>query len=635
MDGEHGTALSQAMGRSLRHRGPDSSACWSDPSQGIFLAHRRLAIVDVTDAGHQPMLSKSGRYVISYNGEIYNHLGLRAELDSTVPGLCWAGHSDTETLIAAIEIWGLRRALDACVGMFAIALWDRNDKTLTLARDRFGEKPLYYGWQGSSFLFGSELKALRTHPDFIGDLNRDAIALQLQRNCIPAPHTIYTNVHKLMPGCTLTVSADRIDPTIYRYWSPQDLAQAADPADNISDCDALDLFSEHFRRAVSRQMLSDVPLGALLSGGVDSSLVAAQMQALSETPINTFTIGFSEAGFDEAPFAREIARHLGTNHHETNITARDALDVIPDLPNYYDEPFSDSSQIPTYLVSRMARENVAVALSGDGADELFGGYNRHKVVEQLWPTLDAAPHALRAIGQGVLNAIPASAYATFGAVAARLDRHPYRWGNLAYRAGKLAQVLGAKHLDDYYRVLTTHWLNPQDLVIGARSAPAGAYGGCAEGLSASASLMLRDMTQYLPDDILVKVDRAAMACSLETRTPYLDRDLAEFALQLPSHLKIRNGRGKWIMRERLAQMVPSALIDRPKMGFALPIGDWLRGPLRDWSESLLDENRLRSEGIFDPAPIRQKWAEHLSGRCDWQYLLWDVLMFQAWHEATN
>ncbi|MCR9137519.1 MAG: asparagine synthase (glutamine-hydrolyzing) [Alphaproteobacteria bacterium] len=636
--GDGSLAICHKMADALAHRGPDDSGVWHDHEAGIFLAFRRLSIIDLSAAGHQPMMSANGRYVMIYNGEIYNHRDLRRQLDAQCSN-SWRGSSDSETLLAAIENWGFDEALERSNGMFALALWDREKRQLTLARDRFGEKPLYYGWQGDVFLFGSELKAFRQHPQFEGIIDRESLCLYLRYNCIPAPNSIYRQIHKLPPGSKAEIDLRLREPVITQYWSPADHVRQdlPDATDHEQDDSVVEQFSALLDKSVSRQMIADVPLGAMLSGGIDSSLIVSCMQAQSQRPVNTFTIGFDDDGFSEAKFARRIAAHLGTHHEELVIRPLDARDVIPSLPHIYDEPFSDSSQIPTYLVSRLARQHVTVALTGDGADELFGGYNRYRISEGLWPKIGRIPFPIRSLSANLLNMVPASALNRAGGMLGTVDSNSYRWGNLAYKSSKLSGALSSKTIDDYYLSLLSHWRDPAAIVVdGTEPRRTGIDSNDMPAqLSDTERMMLGDMTGYLPDDILVKVDRASMAVSLETRAPYLDRELAEFALGLPFPYKIREGRSKWIMREALTRYVPANLLERPKMGFAVPIGDWLRGPLREWAEELLDENRLRREAFFDPVPIREKWGEHLAGKSDWQYHLWDVLMFQAWLESLD
>jgi asparagine synthase (glutamine-hydrolysing) len=633
------TAALARMSRSIRHRGPDHSAVWMDEPARVAFAHNRLAIVDLSPAGNQPMTSPSGRYVIVYNGEIYNHLEMRDELTAEGDAPSWRGHSDTETLLAAIDAWGARGALERSTGMFAFALWDRAERTLTLARDRLGEKPLYYGRQEASgpFLFGSELKALVAHPQFRPEIDRGALTLLLRYDYIPAPFSIYRGISKLPPATFLTLSDSTAEPVIEEYWSGAAVAEAgvANPLELGGD-EAIDALEHRLEAAIARQMIADVPLGAFLSGGIDSSTIVALMQKLSPRPVKTFTIGFHEAGFNEAEHAKAIARHLGTDHTELYVTPAEARAVIPNLPQIYDEPFADSSQIPTHLVSALAREHVTVSLSGDGGDELFGGYNRYLLTSQLWGKISAVPKPLRAAAARALTVVPPAAWTRFGDAAGGMLPRLARVNRLGDKVHKGAPLLHSGSVADLYGGMISLWRDPEAVVIGAIEPPSQATGLVPrlEGLSGIERMMALDMLGYLPGDILAKVDRAAMAVSLETRVPFLDHHVVEFAWRLPFGLKIRGGETKWILRQLLYRHVPKALVERPKMGFGVPVGDWLRGPLRDWAEALLDERRLRSEGFFRPEPIRQMWKTHLSGQMDEQYRLWGVLMFQSWLEAN-
>lgn len=629
------------MGEVIQHRGPDDVGLWRDDPAEVALVHRRLSILDLSPAGHQPMFSHAGRYVMVFNGEIYNHLDLRRALAGhpVRSGIAWRGHSDTETLLTAIEAWGLEAALGEAVGMFALALWDRQRRTLTLARDRMGEKPLYYGWQRGVFLFGSELKALAVHPAFAGAIDRGAIALQMRHNYIPAPHTIYQGIHKLLPGHCLVINPARGEVTgePQPYWSfPAVVALGRSEPFSGGDADAIARLEIFLRDAVTQQKVADVPLGAFLSGGVDSSTIVALMQSQSSSPVKTFTIGFHEAGYNEAEHARAVAHHLRTDHTELYVTSRQALEVIPRLPRLYDEPFSDSSQIPTYLVSEMTRNHVTVSLSGDGGDELFGGYNRYTQSIRYWGLISSLPVVLRRwVSRGIWQCSPAQWNAMLDRLQWALPNH-WRGANWGDKLHKGAAVIDCSNLDQLYLRLISHWNEADGLVIGAdESAPDISHqlNGIAKTADGVGRMMALDAMTYLPDDILVKVDRAAMGVSLETRVPLLDHRVVEFAWRLPMSMKIRNGQSKWILRQILYRYVPRALIERPKMGFGVPIDSWLRGPLRDWAENLLDESRLRQEGYLNAAPIRQKWTDHLSGARNWQYHLWDVLMFQAWLEA--
>lgn len=627
-------ALLRPMADAIRHRGPDSDGFWVDTSNGIGLAHRRLAIVDLSAAGHQPMASVSGRYVLAFNGEIYNHMGLRDELRRAGAAPQWRGHSDTETLLAGIDTWGLQGTLQRCIGMFAIALWDRQSRSLTLARDRMGEKPLYYGWQRrgniSAFLFGSELKALRAHPSFEGDVDRDALALLLRHNYIGAPHSIYKGLLKLQPGHLLQVSLAHPDPVLTSYWDAcHAILSGTQQRFTGSAADAAVQLEALLKDAIGQQMVADVPLGAFLSGGVDSSAIVALMQTLSSRPVKTFSIGFNDESYDEAPFAKVVAKHLGTEHTELYVSAEQAMSVIPKLPAIYCEPFSDSSQIPTYLVSQMAREHVTVSLSGDAGDELFCGYTRYQVVDRLWHRLRSVPLPLRQLAASAIKSLPPATWDRLLAFA------PYAL--IGEKLHKGAAVLTCNTTADVYRGLVSHWSDPAQVVIGAADSD-GATQGHTEALNRMSDLeqmMYLDMLNYLPDDILVKVDRAAMGVSLETRVPFLDHRVVEFACRLPIDMKLRKGVTKWPLREVLYRHVPKELIERPKRGFAVPIDSWLRGPLRTWAEELLDESRLRREGFFNPAPIRKMWEQHQSGRLDRQYHLWDILMFQGWLESQK
>jgi asparagine synthase (glutamine-hydrolysing) len=628
------------MAEAVRMRGPDDSGEWADGC-GIAFGFRRLSIIDLSAAGHQPMVSPDGRLVLVMNGEIYNHGELRAMLDRTrtTP---WIGHSDTETLLAGFGEWGVRATLDRAVGMFALALWDRADRRLYLARDRFGEKPLYYGWAGKAFVFGSELKSLRRCPGFDNEIDRDALALFLRYTCVPAPYSIYKRVYKLQPACVLTLDANSCTPvpssapfapwsdrglTIERYWSLADVVARTDgrPLEDVQEAKAQ--LETALTDAVRLQSIADVPLGAFLSGGIDSSLIVALMQRQSGRNVRTFTIGFDQGEFNEAEHAKAVAAHLGTDHAELYVTDTEARDVIPRLPDIYSEPFADSSQIPTYLVSRMARQHVTVALTGDGGDELFGGYVRHQWAPRIWRRLQWTTPGMRRHLASVLESVPAGVVDSAG----RLLGTP--WSRPSDKLQKVAQrIRSVDSLADLYRMLVTTW-PPQDAIVcGATAAPTlidvARYD--LERRDSSDFMMFWDALTYLPDDILHKVDRASMSVSLETRAPFLDHRVADLAWRLPASMKIAGGQSKWLLRQLLYQYVPSKLMDRPKMGFGVPLDQWLRGPLRDWVEDLLDEHAMRSQGYFDPTPIRRKWTENLRGDRSWPYELWCILMFQAW-----
>lgn len=624
-----------SMADAIVHRGPDSDGYWVDPAAGIGLAHRRLSIMDLSPAGAQPMASASGRYVLAFNGEIYNHRHIRDALEREGNLVApWRGHSDTETLLAGFDTWGLVATLQRAIGMFAIALWDRELRSLTLARDRLGEKPLYYGWQGqgrgAAFLFGSELPALRRHPAFKAEINRDALTLYMRHNCIGGANSIYSGISKLLPGHVLTVSSTAPEPVLRPWWSGADIAAhgVAHPFTGSPD-DAVTALEVLLRDAVGQQMMADVPLGAFLSGGVDSSTVVALMQAQSSRPVRTFSIGFHEEDYNEAEHAKAVANHLGTDHTELYVTPEEALAVIPKLPTLYSEPFADSSQIPTFLVSQLARQHVTVSLSGDGGDELFCGYRRYQMTAGVWDRVSHLPRSLRQLAAGVIAAVPPGAWDRVGGLVSM--------SRLGDKLHKGAGLLGSRTVADLYRGMVSHWTDPASVVLGA-SEPGTVLAGAAPdlpGLGDVERMMALDMLSYLPDDILTKVDRAAMGVSLETRVPMLDHRVVEFAWALPLRYKLRDGVTKWPVRQVLYRHVPRELIDRPKMGFGVPIDHWLRGPLREWAETLLAEPRLRAEGYFKPEPIRRKWAEHLSGQRNWQHHLWDVLMFQAWLEGQR
>ena len=633
-----------AMADSIRHRGPDDDGIWLDEAAGIGFGFRRLSIQDLSPAGHQPMVSSSGRFVIMFNGEIYNHLDLRLALRRELGEQPWRGHSDTETLLAACEAWGFAATLCKSVGMFAIALWDRREHTLTLARDRMGEKPLYYGWQGKTFLFGSELKALRAHPAFRGEINRNAIALQMRHCYIPAPYSIYAGIHKLQPGTSLTLSlGDKpaaagkpLEPVA--YWRLADAVRAgqAQPFAG-SDAEAIAELEQTLSQAVRGQMLADVPLGAFLSGGVDSSTIVALMQAQSSRPVRTFSIGFDEADYNEAHHAKAVAKHLGTDHTELYVSPAEAQAVIPRLPTLYDEPFSDSSQIPTFLVAQMARRDVTVALSGDGGDELFGGYNRYFWVTALWSRLRWLPNGMRRLAAMAIRALSPLAWNQLYAFlrpALPAMLHTQRVGDKAH---KLANILEIPTPEAIYYWLISQWRRPADLVIGATEPPTLLTDAASWQVAPNieGSMMFLDGMTYLPDDILTKVDRASMAVSLEGRMPLLDHRVVEFAWRLPLDMKVRHGQGKWALRKVLYKHVPKSAIERPKMGFGIPLDTWLRGPLKPWAEALLDPARLKREGYLNAELVQRRWAEHQSGEINCQYHLWDVLMFQSWRESTQ
>ncbi|MES2196569.1 MAG: asparagine synthase (glutamine-hydrolyzing) [Pseudomonadota bacterium] len=629
--------VARRMADLIRHRGPDDDGVWADAEAGIALAQRRLAIIDLTPAGHQPMHSSCARYVIVFNGEIYNYEEVRRQLDGEAAHP-WRGHSDTEVLVEAIARWGLKRALQACVGMFAFALWDRRERTLVLARDRLGEKPLYYGRIGRSFAFASELKAFRAHPAWNPEVDRNAVALLMRHNYVPAPYSIYKGFHKLRPGHFLVLADGDREPRIECWWSARDAAERGRAhAFEGSPDEAVTALETLLKQSIKGQMMADVPLGAFLSGGIDSSAVVALMQSMSPQPIRTFTIGFHQAEYNEAERAKEVARHLGTDHTELYVSEREAIDVIPSLPEIYCEPFSDSSQIPTYLVSKLARRNVTVSLSGDGGDELFSGYTRYALADEFWKKLARVPRSLRRATAGLATFPSPAFYDRLAGPLMTLIPEHRRHGRLGDKVHKAAGLLSMRTVDEVYLHLCSHWHNPADIVVGGRELPTMLTGlDTLPGLPGNVERMMYvDLMSYLPDDILAKVDRAAMAVSLETRVPMLDHRVVEFAMSLPLALLRAENKTKWPLRQLLYKHVPKELVERPKMGFGVPIDAWLRGALRDWAEDLLSEARLKADDFFDPAPIRLAWQEHLSGRRNHQYLLWDVLMFQAWRAAQN
>lgn len=608
------TLLAQSCGR-IAHRGPDSHGFWEDADSGVAFGHVRLAIQDLSEQGHQPMASADQRFMLVFNGEIYNHPQLRQALEQEGYAHAWRGHSDTETILAGLMVWGVQETLKRMVGMFAIAVWDRQTHNLVLARDRFGEKPLYYGYAPDGLMFASELKALMPLPGFDAHLNRDAIALFLRHNYIPAPYSVFTQVRKLLPGTWVSLSPEQIDagtwPEPQPYWSALEVARSQPRVQFARDDDAVDGLDRVLRQAIRGQLLSDVPLGAFLSGGIDSSLIASLTREEAAGTLKTFSIGFAEPEYNEAEYAAEVARHLGTDHTELYVSAQDSLDLIPALPQMYDEPFADSSQIPTALVMRMARQQVTVALSGDAGDELFGGYSRYKRVQQWWGKRERVPAGLQA---------PLRAGAR---VAASLLSGPR-----AEKFGKLEQVLGADNMVAFYRQFVSYWQDPASVVKGATE-PASAFSQAPLD-SLLDTMMAIDTVSYLPDDILVKVDRAAMAVSLETRVPLLDHRVYEFAWSLDEKYKLRGDDSKWILKQLLYRHVPPQMLDRPKKGFSVPMGQWLRGPLRQWGEQLLALPRLEAQNLLDAQRVREVWTQHQSGQVDNSARLWGILMLQAW-----
>jgi len=635
------------MNDALHKRGPDDRGVWRDSSGQVVLGHCRLAVLDLSPQGHQPMLSGSRRYVITFNGEVYNYLELRKTLQER--GHSFKGTSDTEVLLACFDEWGIEEALKRCVGMLACAVWDCQERVLTLARDRVGEKPLYYGWSGGAFLFSSQLKSLQRHPLFNHQIDRDSLLLFMRHGYVPTPYSIFKGIYKLPPGCLLQIKlseADAPPPNFApsaadsrqslrprRYWSAKETCEKAlsTPFQGSAN-DALSELDHLLRLIIKGQMIADVPLGAFLSGGVDSSVIAALMQAQSPVPVKTFAIGFYEGEYNEAPYARDVARHLGTDHNELYVTPKEALDVIPKLPELYDEPFADSSQIPTYLVAGIARRLVTVSLSGDGGDELFGGYPRYLWAHRTWRIMKHIPQAARLSGAYMLRLLKAEQWNRL------LSRFPMRlpkWPmlhNPGHKIHRLAELLRANTQEALYHKVISYWDEESPVVIGGHARPT-AFADPQQwacGLNFIESMMFLDLTNYLPDDIMVKVDRASMGVSLETRAPYLDHRLIEFVWRLPLAMKIRGAETKWILRQLLQRYIPTDLIKRPKMGFAVPVEHWLRGPLKNWTLDLLDPQRLKREGFLNAEPIEEKWREHLSKKRNWAHYLWNILMFESW-----
>ncbi len=630
-------SVARRMADKLRHRGPDDAGGWGDADCGVGFGFRRLSILDLTEAGHQPMVSHDGRFVIIFNGEIYNHHAIRGRLESARK-IAWRGHSDTETMLEAIATWGIEEALRSFNGMFAFALWDCRERVLSLARDRFGEKPLYYGRAVGVFLFASELKAMAAHPEFRGEIDRDAVALFLRHSCIPAPHSIYKGIYKLPPATLLTLRGGGAEPELSVYWSlPEVVERGQKSLFKGSVEEAVEALDGVLRNAVKLRMESDVPLGAFLSGGIDSSTIVALMQAQSGQPVKTFSIGFHEDHYNEAEHAKRVASHLGTEHEELYVSSEAAMAVIPQLHSLYDEPFADSSQIPTHLLASLARRRVTVALSGDGGDELFGGYPRYRACDGLWRKTGWIPSAIRRGMAGCIRVTPSWAMEWGGRCVMPLLRRYGATGRFSDKLLRVADVLSAENPGAMYRQLISHWDDSPGIVLGAGDP--GTIHTRQDRWPALPMdihrMMFLDTSFYLPDDILVKVDRASMGVSLETRVPLLDHHAVEFAWTLPLSLKVTALESKWILKQVLDRYVPSEMTARPKMGFGVPIGAWLVGPLKDWAEALLDEGRIRREGFLDARPIRKAWREHLDGRRNWQYHLWDVLMFQAWLEAEG
>src|SRR5438477_1213831 len=623
--------LARVMADRIWHRGPDAAGTWADATAGIAFGHRRLSIVDLSAAGAQPMVSASGRSVICYNGEIYNPEELRSELE--LHGLRFRGHSDTEVILEAFEAWGIIPTAKRLIGMFALAWWDARNRELWLLRDRIGKKPLYYGRFDGTVLFGSQLKALMAHPACEQTIDRDGLASYMRFGYFPSSYSVFKDIRQVKPGTVLEIPIDGTyagEPKEHVYWHPRDvLAQPSAPPNGHDLTDELDqLLSD----AVRRRMIADVPLGAFLSGGIDSSTVVAMMQVQSPRPVRTYSIGFREAEYNEGQHAATVAKHLGTEHTELYVSPSHALDVIPQLAEMYDEPFADSSQIPTYLVSKLTRQHVTVALSGDGGDELFGGYTRYFRQSGLWQAIDATPQPLRTIAAYGVRALSPAAWSALGGLIPARQR-PEQFGDKMH---KLANVLaGEPEASAFYRQVVSLWVDPGRVLTHGEEVSGPLEDRTIRNIVPDfiERMQYLDTLTYLPDDILTKVDRASMAVSLEARVPLLDHRVVAFSWSLPPSMKGGNGSGgKRLLRRVLDQYVPRELIDRPKKGFTMPVQDWLRNELRDWAENLLSERRLSAEGIFEPTLIRRRWREHIAGTHDWHSPLWAVLMFQAWKE---
>ena len=631
------------MTLSLSHRGPDDSGFWIKEDKKMAFGHRRLSVLDLSKAGHQPMQSKCGRFIITFNGEIYNHLELRKELESEFGRNSWIGSSDTETILECFSRWGVYKSIEKMVGMFAFGLWDKTNEKLYLARDRMGEKPLYFGWIGGSFSFASELKAFKKNPFFDNEIDSDSLCLFLRHTYIPCPRSIYKNIYKLQPGFILNLDIKDTssppgqkffssDHNLTQFWSLKNIFEDGQKNMIKDENEALILLEETLKKAIRLQSLSDVPLGCFLSGGIDSSLIVSLMQSESSSPVHTYTIGFEESGYDEATYAKKVASHLKTKHTELYMSAQDALNVVPLLPSLYDEPFADSSQIPTYLVSRMAREHVTVALSGDAGDELFGGYNRHLRAPSLYKLMSFFPDFLKPGLSNFITLFPSSFLNTLG------NNLPgsYKTSFLGHKLHRFGdRLLSVKKDEDLYHSFVSEWKNPSEVVLKSQEPQSILKNELlkVDLDSFEERMMFMDAMTYLPDDILVKVDRASMGVSLETRAPFLDHRVVELSASIPLKYKIEKGTGKKILRKILYKYVPRKLLERPKQGFGIPLGHWLRDPLRDWSEDLLSENRLKSQGFFDPVKIRSRWDEHLKGKKNWESSLWNVLMFQSWLDS--
>lgn len=620
-------SILQNMGDAIAHRGPDANGIWYDNSVGIGVCHRRLSIIDLSEAGSQPMTSKSRKYVIAFNGEIYNYKELKKELSNQFD-IQWNGHSDTEVILEAFELWGIDKTITKLIGMFAIFLFSKEDRKIFLIRDRAGEKPLYFGWQKQTLFFGSELKSFIQNPFFEKEICTEALADFFQYNYVPSDKCIFKGIKKLKPGFYYELDLDSKKASEKQYWSLFDSKIKSIGSNNPNDI--VNSLDHLLKEVISDQLITDVPLGAFLSGGVDSSTIVAIMQQISEKPVKTFSIGFTDPDFDEAIFAKQVAQHLGTDHTELYLESNDALSVIPDLPNIYDEPFSDSSQIPTFLVSKLAKTKVTVSLSGDAGDELFGGYNRYLMASNSWGKLSKFPQSLRKISGKIMLSQSSETWDEVYKKIKYFLPEKFELTNFGDKIHKAAKIIDSKDISSIYRGLISHW-NPNEIISESIKYTESNLFNFNGNYSEIENMMNWDFLTYLPDDILVKVDRAAMSNSLETRVPLLDHRIIEFAHQLPFEYKIQKGKGKWILREVLYKYVPKELIERPKRGFGIPLDSWLRGPLKEWTYSVLSKENLEKHNLLNIRSIELKLDEHMSGKRNWQYLIWDVLMFQSWY----
>lgn len=611
-------------------RGPDSKGIWSNAKNGIALGHRRLSVIDLSNHGHQPMLSNCGSYVLAYNGEVYNFIEIRHKLRKE--GVKFKSESDTEVVLEACLNWGVQRALRQFNGMFSFAFWDIKNERLTLARDRLGIKPLYWGKCSETIFFGSQPSTFEKHPNWNGEINKSSVASFLRHNYVPSPNSIYSNVQKLMPGHFLEIQKGKVISN-QSYWHLDILSQKSNASSNISENEALEQFSVLLSNSIKSQMVADVPLGAFLSGGIDSSLVVALMQEHSANKIKTFSVGFENKNYDESDFAQQVAENLKTDHHKLTLNSKTAFECIEKIPEWFDEPFADSSQIPTYFVSKMARKEVTVVLSGDGGDELFAGYNRYFWANKIWKNIRYIPYATRNLSAQLIKSLPHDQWDALGQFASKFVEIK-QLGNKAHKA---ADILSLRSSDEIYLNLISQWKDPSSVMLDGfeHYSQIRYFSDQIPNSTLMTKMQYLDLKTYLPDDILTKVDRSSMAVSLEARVPLLDHKLVEFAFSLPEKMRIKNGQSKWILRKVLSDYLPKELIDRPKMGFGIPLGDWLRSDFRDWAEDLLDKRKLDEGGYFSSEKVRQIWSEHVKNTGDFHYQLWPILMFQQWLERQK